>query len=190
MGTNWLGNKQYFASVFLDPRALAKTDISDFNRKSSQNNSKHIAKVPFSFDSQFESGNLHSVFKTKNNQYDLILQNDINSKGNTQWFFFEIANIPAQTKIKFNIVNMLKNDSLFNYGMQPCVFSDEAFKKSGQGWHRSGTGIKYYKNQNKVDGSNRFYYTLSFTLITPYDNDTLRVAQAFPYGVEDLKKYL
>lgn len=81
---------------------------------------------------------------------------------------------------------MLKSDSLFNYGMQPCVHSAEAQRRNGQGWIRSGTGIKYFKNQNKVDGSNRYYYTLTFTLATPFDNDTLKVAQSYPYTLENL----
>lgn len=78
---------------------------------------------------------------------------------------------------------MLKSDSLFNYGMQPCVYSAEAEKRTGQGWFRSGMNIKYYKNDSKVDGSNRNYYTLTFTLMTPYEGDTLRVAQAYPYTI-------
>lgn len=41
---------------------------------------------------------------------------------------------------------MLKSDSLFNYGMQPCVYSYEANKKNGQTWFRSGSSIQYYKN--------------------------------------------
>lgn len=118
------------------------------------------------------------------------MQNDINSKGNTQWFYFQIAKIPAKTKIKFNIVNMLKSDSLFNYGMQPCVHSAEAEKRYGQGWHRSGSGIKYFKNQTRVDGSHRFYYTLTFTLMTNFENDTLKVAQSFPYTLQDLNNFL
>lgn len=130
------------------------------------------------------------MYKVGKNEYDLILQNDINSKGNTQWFYFQISNIPANTKIKFNIVNMLKSDSLFNYGMQPCVHSAQAEKKMGQGWVRSGTGVKYFRNENKVDGSRRYYYTLTFTLVTPFENDTLKIAQAYPYGVQDLTNFL
>lgn len=85
---------------------------------------------------------------------------------------------------------MLKSDSLFNYGMQPCVHSAEAEKRTGQGWFRSGMNIKYYKNQNKVDGSNRNYYTLTFTVMTPYEGDTLRVAQAYPYTIQHLNNFL
>ena len=101
-----------------------------------------------------------------------------------------MANLPPKTKIKINIVNMLKSDSLFNYGMQPCIFSTEAEKKNGQGWFRAGGNIKYYRNQNRVDGSNRFYYTLTFTISTPYEGDTLKIAQCYPYTVNDLNKFL
>ena len=98
--------------------------------------------------------------------------------------------MPAKTKIKINIVNMLKVDSLFNYGMQPCIHSTEGEKKNGHGWFRAGTHIKYFRNQNKVDGSNRYYYTLTFTISTPYEGDTLKIAQCYPYTVTDLNKYL
>lgn len=35
------------------------------------------------FESRFESGNLQLVNKISDNEYDLVLQNDINSKGHT-----------------------------------------------------------------------------------------------------------
>lgn len=35
------------------------------------------------FESRFESGNLQLVHKQSDTEYDLILQNDINSKGHT-----------------------------------------------------------------------------------------------------------
>jgi len=38
------------------------------------------------FESRFESGNLASVSKISNKEYNLLLQNDINTKGHVQWF--------------------------------------------------------------------------------------------------------
>lgn len=35
------------------------------------------------FESRFESGNLLSAWKVSDNEYDLILQNDINTNGHT-----------------------------------------------------------------------------------------------------------
>lgn len=36
------------------------------------------------FESRFESGNLNMAVKVTDNEYNLILQNDINTKGHTQ----------------------------------------------------------------------------------------------------------
>jgi hypothetical protein len=40
--------------------------------------------------------------------YDLILQNDVNTKGHNQWFYFKITNTKKNQKIKLNIVNLVK----------------------------------------------------------------------------------
>jgi hypothetical protein len=66
---------------------------------------------------------IYDLFEKSSTEYDLILQNDLNSKGNTQWFYFTVVNLPQNVEITFNIVNLLKSDSLFNYGMQPVVLS-------------------------------------------------------------------
>lgn len=44
---------------------------------------KHSLQHPIKFDSNFESGNLFCAFENSTDQYDLILQNDINTRGNT-----------------------------------------------------------------------------------------------------------
>lgn len=63
------------------------------------------------------------MFQREFNEFDLILQNDINTKGNNQWFFFSVKNVPRGTNLKFNIVNISKKSSLFEMGMKPAVFS-------------------------------------------------------------------
>lgn len=35
------------------------------------------------------------------------MQNDINTQGHTQWFFFRVANTKAKSVIKFNILNFV-----------------------------------------------------------------------------------
>ena len=42
------------------------------------------------FESRFESGNLNLAVKVNENEYNLILQNDINTKGHTQWYYFKV----------------------------------------------------------------------------------------------------
>ena len=83
------------------------------------------------------------MYQKEFNEYDLILQNDINTKGNTQWFFFSVKNVPKNTVVKFNLVNMSKNDSLFNFGMKPMAFSMMRYEKRKVGWLREGQKVAY-----------------------------------------------
>ena len=96
------------------------------------------------FESRFESGNLLGAIKISDNEYDLILGNDINTNGHTQWFFFRVGNTRKGMQVKFNLINLAKTDSLYNYGMKLLCFSNEAKQESGMGWHRVGTDINYY----------------------------------------------
>lgn len=118
------------------------------------------------------------------------MQNDINTKGNTQWFYFRIKNVPRQRNIKINIVNLRKPDSLFNYGLMPCLYSFEEAKRGGRGWIRGGKNICYFKNDHSIENSKRYYFTLSFQVSTSYDNDTLLIAHSFPYTPTDLNNFL
>ena len=57
-------------------------------------------------------------------EYNLLLSNDFNTKGHTQWFYFKVVSkLPRGQVIKFNIVNLTKPTSLYSYGMKPCVYS-------------------------------------------------------------------
>ena len=77
-------------------------------------------------------------------EYDLILKPDYNTRGYTQWYYFRIANVRANKLYKFNIINLMKPDSLYNQGMRPLVYSEKESKKSGRGWVRGGSDICYY----------------------------------------------
>lgn len=70
------------------------------------------------FESRFECGNLNMALKMNENEYNLLLQNDINTNGHTQWFFFRVGNTTKGQTVKFNILNLAKPDSLYNYGMK------------------------------------------------------------------------
>lgn len=56
-------------------------------------------------------------------EYDLLLRPDVATDGHTQWYYFRLSNIRAGVEYKFNMVNLMKPDSLYNQGMQPCVYS-------------------------------------------------------------------
>ena len=80
------------------------------------------------FDSRFESGNLRKAAKINNIEYNLWLENDLNTKGHTQWFYFKVVS-DKTAKIQFNILNLAKTYSLYKAGMKPVVFSLSNFKK-------------------------------------------------------------
>ena len=141
------------------------------------------------FESRFESGNLDTVYKVSDFEYNLLLQNDINTRGNTQWFFFKTLNTFKDLTVKFNIVNLGKSGSLYNEGMQVLVFSEQSEKNQQKLWHRAGSSISYTKN--KLTKSNgRSYYTLSFTYTFGYSQDVVYFAYSCPYTYTDLMKYL
>lgn len=98
--------------------------------------------------------------------------------------------MPRGKPIKINIVNLRKNDSLFNYGLLPCLYSIEEAKRVGRGWHRGGTAVKYFKNDHQIENTRRYYFTLTFTITSHAESDTLLVAHSYPYTVSDLSTYL
>lgn len=141
------------------------------------------------FESRFESGNLRRVIQIKEFEYDLILKPDYNTRGNTQWFYFSMSNTRAGACYKINLVNMIKPDSLYNYGMKPCVYSKVEAEKFKRGWRRDGQDICYYQNGiKKKTGGN--YFSLTFKLTCKHDFDTVYVAHCYPYTYTDLCKYL
>ena len=77
------------------------------------------------FESKFESGNLYLAQKVSDSEYNLLMQNDINTNGHTQWFYFKVKNTKKGQNVKFNIMNFTKPDSLFNYGMKISVYSQK-----------------------------------------------------------------
>lgn len=59
--------------------------INPFYKKVGENNDCDL-----SFDSVFESGNLCIALKVNELEYNLLLQNDINTNGHTQWFYYKV----------------------------------------------------------------------------------------------------
>lgn len=125
------------------------------------------------FESRFESGNLLTAAKVSDTEYDMFLQNDINTNGHTQWYFYRVSNTRKGAKVKFNMNNLSKSDSLYNDGMRILVFSVKTKKERDLGWHRAGTDISYFQNNFKKENLRftRYYYTFTFTHTFEYDED-------------------
>ena len=146
------------------------------------------------FDSEFESGNLLRAVQRGDAAYDLFLRSDLHTPGHTQWFYFAVSNThPAAlvrlaeqgvqvppVRVKFNIVNLTKPDSLFNLGMRPVMYSCTDAAQKNIGWMRSGAEISYYSNSfqrnNQAGEGVNCYYTLSFTLEFHNPRDTYLIA--------------
>ena len=98
-------------------------------------------------------------------EYNLLMQNDINTNGHTQWFFFQVKNTRKDLTVKFNIMNFTKPDSLFNFGMKVSIYSQAKANLSDsaecghegrnphqkQGWFRGGEKISYFCNGIRKD---------------------------------------
>ena len=139
------------------------------------------------FESRFESGNLYLATKVSEQEYDLLMQNDTNTLGHTQWFYFKVSNTRAGVPVKFNILNYNKPDSMFNYGMKVSVYSDRQADSGQVGWHRDCTDIRYFKNQVRKDFNFvRYYHTLTFTYEFKHENDNVFFAYCVPYTYTDL----
>ena len=160
------------------------------------------------FDSEFESGNLLRAVQRGDASYDLFLRADLHTEGHTQWFYFAVSNThPAAlvklseqgvqvppVRVRFNIVNFTKPDSLFNLGMRPVVYSCVDASNKGIGWVRSGSDISYYSNaftrSNSAGEGNGQYYTLSFTIEFQHPKDTVLIAYSYPYSLTDYKSHI
>lgn len=131
-------------------------------RKSEQGGgASSLWKLPqLRFESRFECGNLARAVRVGDGEYDLLVSSDLNTDGNTQWFYFAVTGMVEAVEdgedggagggdppeYRFNVINNEKGDSMFNYGMQPLFYSPEVARRDGLGWLRLGHDICYYQN--------------------------------------------
>ena len=56
-------------------------------------------------------------------EYDLYLEMDTNTDGHMHWYYFQAVtrNLPAGSKIKMNIRNLVRSKSLYADGMLPRI---------------------------------------------------------------------
>ena len=145
------------------------------------------------FESRFESGNLLCAFKTEEeNNYQLYLQNDTNTTGYIQWFFFRVSNTKKGNKTNFTIINMLRKRCIYKKGLKIMVYSKLQAKNENIGWHRDCENVMYYTNNlftyNENSKKRRSLSSLCFQYEFKYDNDTIYFANCLPYFYTKLTK--
>ncbi|XP_078398375.1 cytosolic carboxypeptidase 2-like [Cetorhinus maximus] len=122
-----------------------------------------------------------------------MLALDMFTSRHTQWYYFRIQNTVSGVTYKFKIVNLLKKDSLYNYGMKPLVYSEKDARELKIGWFRSGHHVMY-KPWNKKTFNKLFpyvqHYCLEFQIEFSNKDDTYYLAHCYPYRYTDLKAHL
>ena len=131
-------------------------------------------------------------YKISEHNYQLVVQNDTNTNGYSQWFFFRVSGGKKGTNVHFNIINLMKGNSLFNRGMKLSVYSEKHSELDKTGWHKGGNDIIYYRNGlfKYVREQKRALSSLSFTYEFEHDNDTVYFANTIPYTYTDIFKEL
>ena len=161
------------------------------------------------FESNFESGNLQLAYLINSqeeelnsiennnksreiNNYQLFLQNDTNTNGHTQWFFFRITNGKKGQKIKLNIMNFQRKKSKYSQGLKIWYFSKRKKEEKKIGWHHTKENVEYNQNflYNYNQNKKNYYYTLSFEYTFEYDNDEIYFANSIPFTYTDMIKDL
>ncbi|XP_075413575.1 cytosolic carboxypeptidase 4 [Tenrec ecaudatus] len=148
------------------------------------------------FFSQFESGNLRKAIQVREFEYDLLINADVNSTQHQQWFYFKVAGMRGGVPYRFNVINCEKPNSQFNYGMQPTMYSVKEACLGRPTWIRTGYEICYYKNHYRVRAaaaggtSGKCYYTLTFSITFPHNEDVCYLAYHYPYTYTALMTHL
>lgn len=116
---------------------------------------KSLSAQSIIFSSNFEGGNLHSVFKSKkSNHYYLLLQNDINTHGYSIWFHFRVK-AQQEGRYLFVIANLSREVKYFQ------VLHLLTFSSIGKKYLRN-TIFKCRETMFRHCGSGRRYWALQF----------------------------
>ena len=143
------------------------------------------------FESNFESGNLQLAYLINSQEEELnsiFLQNDTNTNGHTQWFFFRITNGKKGQKIKLNIMNFQRKKTKYSQGLKIWYFTKRKKEEKKIGWHHTNENVEYNQNflYNINKGRRNYYYTLSFEYTFEYNNDEVYFANCIPFTYTDI----
>lgn len=135
------------------------------------------------FESRFESGNLQRAVKVGQTEYDLYLRPD-KGCGYVQWYYFMVRNMKPGVPYVFNIVNFVKDKSLYNAGLRPLIYSEQEARGRHDctGWYRTGSKCVYYQRGAR--------YALTFETTFKYQGDTCFFAHCYPYTYSDSQLFL
>jgi hypothetical protein len=114
-------------------------------------------------DADFENGNLCRAYQgAEEREYYLLVENDVNTYGYNNWFFFRCANAGTGVR-RFTIANLIKKTSFFGQGMLVSVFSRRRWEEEGVGWFKGGERVTFGEiNFLRTHHDNDYYSSLAF----------------------------
>ncbi|OQR98128.1 amino-acid acetyltransferase [Thraustotheca clavata] len=142
--------------------------------------------------------NLSLLPCTVDQEYDLFCDNDTYTLGHIQWYYFKVILPPdhGRLRVRFNIRNMMKRDSLYNCGMLPAVYSESKAAKDQVGWCHAGEEAFYYQNADVYTRMRKGirqrlpHYSLTFVYEFDETENVVYFAHCFPYTYTHLQTYL
>ncbi|XP_050361905.1 cytosolic carboxypeptidase 6-like [Nymphalis io] len=133
------------------------------------------------FDAAFECGNLGRADHITELEYDLFIRPDTCRPRSRFWFNFTVENVKQDQRVIFNIVNLGKENNLFNENMTPLVRSTSRPK-----WQRIPRRLIFYHRSLVHRG--RKILSLAFGF--DKEEDVYQFAAAAPYSYSRLQKHL
>ena len=82
---------------------------------------------------------------------------------------------------------------MYNYGMQPLVYSErDAEDGTNCGWTRKGSNVCYYQNffQRRAESKRLPYYTFTFTYTHHRPDDRVYFSYCYPYTYTNVLSHL
>ena len=128
------------------------------------------------FNSYFESGNLDTVLRRGNNQYDLYLRVDSNTRGHTQWFYFSVKS-QKEEQVQLRIVNLTKSNSVLSKQGKPYISYDN------ENWAPFAEKTEWMPSftSEKISEAGKSHYTLKWDFTFSKEDEQVWFAYSIPY---------
>lgn len=102
---------------------------------------------------------------------------DMNTVGNSLWFYFKTKSPRANFEVKLNILNFARSTPFYNKGMKVLT---KKYKEDD--WHYDHVyDVDFYYNDALKRNRKKCYYGLSFKYRFEKQGDEIYFAYALPY---------
>jgi len=88
------------------------------------------------------------------------------------------------------VVNLIKSDSLFNYGLKPLVFSERDNSQKSVGWLRRGENVRYCQSDVRRENKKENYFALEFEYTFKETKDWVYFCPSYPYTYAQMTSHV